>query len=679
MKKPLVLILAGLILTSLAVFASGSDEPATEPASAAAEVSPTMPKLDPGQYNLADYEAQTGRKITTFQESPMLAGSGLPPVQDRLPQNPLVMETWEANGRYGGTLTWIEHTPDFDEYLRRLNDALLIEIKPGRSHHRWSYIGAELQPSVLESWEMSPDRRTFTMTIRKGLRWSDGVEVTSEDIRYTVEDIRLNKELSPSQPRFFVFGGGVTDFEVVDKYTSHLTFANPFGLFPWHCTRLSWHDMIRPSHYLKQFHTAYTDIDEIFPTMEKMGFKKDEWARFYQTIDLMDGDAGTRIPTRYPTMFEFPTLDPWLNVAQPTPGEFLLERNPYYFKVDSEGRQLPYIDKLHRVIVTNPEVTAAKVIAGETDIQYNHLKMSDFPLFKANEEKGGYKALLLPAWQDLVLMYFPYLTPIKDPVIMELMGDKRFRQAVSLAIDRNEIKKSVFLDFGRIAQFAPPKGSAAWEEYMEKAYAEHDVAEANRLLDEIGLQWDDKQEYRLRPDGKRLTIPYLYYEVASASTPGAELFAEFMKEIGIDCPVKLVDGSLYWTSNKSGEPHFGGGFSIAAQEMTFWTAMARVTAFFWETWYNTGGEKGEQPPPEFRELYDLKKIIVANTSEAEFQEAVKQAWESQAENVWIIGTVADVPAPLVFNKNLGNIAIIEELGWPNIIAGEFAEQWYWKQ
>ena len=87
MKKHVVFILAGLI-TSLAVFAGATAEPEDRSTSAVTEVTSTMAKLEPGQYNLADYERQTERKITTFQESPMLAGTGLPPVQDRLPQNP---------------------------------------------------------------------------------------------------------------------------------------------------------------------------------------------------------------------------------------------------------------------------------------------------------------------------------------------------------------------------------------------------------------------------------------------------------------------------------------------------------------------------------------------------------------------------------------------------------------
>jgi len=363
-------------------------------------------------------------------------------------------------------------------------------------------------------------------------------------------------------------------------------------------------------------------------------------------------------------------------VSEPQPGEFIMERNPYYHMVDTEGNQLPYIDKLQRVLVTDVEVQTAKVVAGETDLQFQFIRLGDFPLFKSNEDKG-YKTLALPAWQDQLLIYFISMVP-NDQVIAGLAQTKEFRQALSLAIDREEVKKSVFLDFGRTAQYASPKGSKYWTQEWEDSFKEFDVDRANALLDEIGLKWDNNKEYRLRSDGERLTIPFTYYEVTPTASPGAELFPANMKAIGIDCPLKQVAGSLYWEQNRAGEAHFADWWLPVQYMHIYGPAFGSVIAYPWVNWWNTGGEQGEEPPADFKRLLELKEIAESTADEAERDAAIMEIWESQAENIWILGTVASAPAPFVYNSDLGNIGIAEELGIYSIVVGEAAEQWYWK-
>ena len=320
----------------------------------------------------------------------------------------------------------------------------------------------------------------------------------------------------------------------------------------------------------------------------------------------------------------------------------------------------------------------AKIVAGETDLQFQFIRLGDFPLFKSNEEKGGYRTMALPAWQDQLLIYFASLTP-EDEVYAEIVQDKRFRQAVSMAIDRTEVKKSVFLDFGREAQYAPPKGSDVWEQYMDDAYMQYDVDAANALLDEMGLQWDDKREYRLMPDGRRLAIPFTYYEVTPTATPGAELFPEFMKPIGIDTQIKQVDGRLYWSQNRAFEIHFADWWLPVQYMHIYGPAFFSVTAFGWHNWIATGGEAGDEPPEDVKRLYELKEIMQSTGDAAERQAAHKEIWESQAENIWVIGTVAAAPVPFVYNANLGNIENAEDEGYYSVVVGDAAEQWFWKE
>ena len=493
---------APLLLT-----AGGTDESASAgDTAAAAGPSSDRVRLPIGQYNMDDYVARTGAEIV-FSDSPFLAGKGLPPVEERLPDNPVVMETWIEDGKYGGTLTWTEYTIDYDHYLRHLNAVQLMEIAPSASNHRYNFVGAEIQPSVLERWEQNDAADEFTFTIRKGLKWSDGVPVTTEDVRFAFEDNYFNEEITPTLPTWAKWGGEPVKLSIVDDYTFSLSFAKPYGLFLSELTGRAPGHFMRPAHYMKQFHTAYTDIKDIEGVMKEQGYSAEEWGKFYNSYDVPSQTAASYVPTRYPNAIEAPSLHPWNVIDEPNPSEFLLERNPYFYKIDPTGKQLPYIDRGHRIFVTDLEVMTAKIVAGETDLQFQFIRLGDFPLFKSNEEKGGYRTMALPAWQDQLLIYFASLTP-EDHVYAEIVQDKRFRQAVSLAIDRTEVKKSVFLDFGREAQYAPPKGSDVWEQYMDDAYMQYDVDAANALLDEMGLEWDAKGEYRLMPDGRRLAIPF---------------------------------------------------------------------------------------------------------------------------------------------------------------------------
>ena len=679
MKRTSALAVLMLCAAPLLLVAGGSEETAASADDGAMDMAAPAARterLPLGQYNMDEYLRLTGAEIV-FSESPYLAGMGLPPIEDRLPENPVVMETWMEDGKYGGTLTWTEYTIDHGHYLRHLNAVKLMEIAPSASNHRYNFVGAEIQPSILESWEQNDAATEFTFRIRKGLKWSDGAPVTTEDVRYTFEDNYFNEEITPNLPSWARWGGEPVRLSIIDDYTFSVAFAKPYGLFLSELTGQPAGRFMRPSHYMKQFHKEYTDLDEIVPVMQEQGYSAEEWGKFYNSFDVASTDAANHIPTRFPNAIEAPSLHPWHVTEEPNPGEFILERNPYFFKIDPTGKQLPYIDRGHRIFVTDLEVMTAKIVAGETDLQFQFIRLGDFPLFKSNEERGGYRTMALPAWQDQLLIYFASLTP-EDQVYAEVVQDKRFRQAVSMAIDRSEVKKSVFLDFGREAQYAPPKGSDVWEQYMDDAYVRYDVDAANALLDEMGLAWDDKQEYRLLPDGRRLAIPFTYYEVTPTATPGAELFPEFMKPIGIDTQIKQVDGRLYWSQNRAAEIHFADWWLPVQYMHIYGPAFFSVTAFGWHNWINTGGEAGDEPPDEVKRLYELKEIMQSTGDPAERQSAHKEIWESQAENVWVIGTVAAAPVPFVYNVNLGNVGIAEEQGYYSVVVGDAAEQWYWK-
>ena len=288
-----------------------------------------------------------------------------------------------------------------------------------------------------------------------GSRSSDRVRLPIG--QYNMDDYvaRTGAEITFSESPWAKWGGEPVELSIVDDYTFSLSFAKPYGLFLSELTGRAPGHFMRPAHYMKQFHTAYTDIEDIEGVMKEQGYSAEEWGKFYNSYDVPSQTAASYVPTRYPNAIEAPSLHPWNVVDEPNPSEFILERNPYFYKIDPTGKQLPYIDRGHRIFVTDLEVMTAKIVAGETDLQFQFIRLGDFPLFKSNEDKGGYRTLALPAWQDQLLIYFASLTP-EDQVYAEIVQDKRFRQAVSMAIDRTESQAENVWVIGTVAAAPAP-------------------------------------------------------------------------------------------------------------------------------------------------------------------------------------------------------------------------------
>ena len=210
-------------------------------------------------YNLDDYTAVTGKSITHFSESPLLtarvAAGELPPVEERLPDNPIVVIPWETIGTYGGTLRYTATSPSGDTYLRYFNEAPLVETRPepGTSNIV-KYINATLDPGVLEYWDQDDEARRFTFRIRRSLKWSDGAPVTTEDVRFCIEDIVFDRELYPVPQEWSEWGGARVKLEIVDRYTFRLEFASSYGIFVQRMAQWRWWWFMLPSHYLKPSH-----------------------------------------------------------------------------------------------------------------------------------------------------------------------------------------------------------------------------------------------------------------------------------------------------------------------------------------------------------------------------------------------------------------------------------------
>ena len=640
-------------------------------------------------YNLADYEAVAGKKIAKFNEAPMLrtkvAQGELPPVEERLPENPLVVVPWEEIGKYGGTLRFFGDRPNSSNYLRHINSVHPAQLKADSGHHMLKWLGGEFMPGILESWEVSEDGTTWTLTIRKGLKWSDGAPVTSEDVRFTIEDVYSTKELTPVYPEWITWGGEKLSYETIDDSTFRVRFARPFGLFINVMSvdpHMAYSTLFSPSHYLKQFHKNYTSWDKLLPLMKEDGFEEKEgWPRWFLSL----GPTGAAFPddfhpAAYPKLFDYPVLLPWVAVSEPKPGDVIFERNPYFYEVDTEGNQLPYIDKLDLKFIEEAELVNIKIVAGETDVQFQKMiGVANYPLYKENEEEGGYKVFLTAGGNDqfggIGINMYP-----KDPALRPIIQNVWFRRALSLAFDRELAFESIFLGYGDIGQAMPyPKSHQFYRQDWNDNYAEYDVDKANELLDEMGLVWDENHEYRLKWDGTRLSIPFFIYPETPVTGAIAELASNSWKDIGVEIPVKWMSGGAWWAlraENGHGFITWGMGAYVLNNGHHFGHNVDTPTYF---NWYTSGGERGIEPPPAEKRIYELRDLVMSTPSEEVRYEAAAEMWRLANDYLWTIGVVNGSPKPFIYSKKLGNIAIGEQEQIPAIAIGEYAIQWYFKE
>jgi len=216
----------------------------------------------------SEYQKATGRKITRYSESPMLAelvkAKKLPPVEERLPKNPVVVEPLEEIGQYGGT--WYiavtgRHYALLSYLGGRIADMDLFQYDFG---------GTRLLPNLVDRWKVSRDARTYTLHFREGLKWSDGEPFTTDDIMFWYKEMLTNKELYPNLPGWMRMGDKVIEINQIDKYTIEFKLPSPNGVFLYN---IQGSFPLFPKHYLKQFHPNYTPIEKLTDMAKKVRFR----------------------------------------------------------------------------------------------------------------------------------------------------------------------------------------------------------------------------------------------------------------------------------------------------------------------------------------------------------------------------------------------------------------------
>jgi peptide/nickel transport system substrate-binding protein len=581
-----------------------------------------------------------------YQEAPILeervTAGELPPVAERLPENPMVVTPHDRIGQHGGT--WRT------ALVGGGDNAWLIRVILYENLVRWDPEWTEIIPNVAESVEVSEDAREYTFSLREGMRWSDGEPFTADDIMFWWEDVYMNEELTPAAP------ANPLTVERLDDYTVRFVFERPEGLFLQNAAAPDgWMYTGYPRHYLEQFHVAYNPdgIDELIAAEGAV-----DWVELFQSKASWDA--------RWENV-DLPTLNPWV-ITAPYDGTTLrvvAERNPYYWKVDPEGNQLPYLDRIHYDIFEDAEVLLLRTLAGEIDMIARHINtVANRAVLFDNQERGDYRFFeAVPANMNTMIIAFN-LTH-KDPVKREIFQNKDFRVGLSHAINRQEIIDLVFIGQGEPWQAAPRPEAPLQNERLATQYLEYDPELANEHLDRAGYTERDAQGFRLDPDGQRITFAV---EVIAALRPDwidvLEVVQRYWQEVGIDMQIRTMDRSLFYTRKEANEHDANvwggdGGMTDALLEPRWYFPFNHESLFApaWAAHFNPGvlpNVAPEEPPaPTLRQM-ELYQELQASPPERH-EELMREILEIAAEEFYIVGISLPSPGYGIVRNNFHNV------------------------
>ncbi|WP_404290665.1 ABC transporter substrate-binding protein [Microvirga sp. RSM25] len=602
-----------------------------------------------------------------FKDAPFFADQvkdkKLPPLAERIPKAPIVVD---AAGQYGGDIVTLVPRPRDIRYISTFTYTRLVGYDRN----------LQLQPDLLEKLE-NEDDRVFTFTLRPGHRWSDGSPFTTEDFRYYWEDVAQNADLSPAgPPEFMMVDGKSPRFEILDERTLRFTWDKPNPRFLPQLAGALDPGIYRASAYLKQFHAKYADKAALEEKAKQQKLKS--WAALHNRLDDMKEQTNPALPT----------LMPWRVITAAPANRFVFERNPYYHRIDRQGQQLPYVDRLI-MDVSASGLFAAKANAGELDLLFRGLSMSDIPVLKEGEKAKGYTTLLWPYARGTELALYPNLNTV-DPVWRQLNRDIRFRRALSLGIDRKTLNNALLFGLGTEGNNTIVAESPLFSQELRTTNADYNPGEASRLLDEIGLTKRNGAGIRLLPDGRELEIIVETDGESSLVVDGLTLIGEFWREIGARLFVKPQDRTVLRNRSYAGltvmvaAPGLDNAIPTVIMPPTELAPM-RQDNYTWPKWgqfAETKGKNGEQVDiPEAQRLLDLYTTWM-NTGNRDVQrDAWSEMLRNHAENQWSIGTISGALQPIVMRNGLQGLPAKALYSWePTAMIGIYRpDEIFWNK
>jgi len=576
----------------------------------------------------------------------LVAAGKLPPLADRLPKNPLTLSPIHGIGKYGGTIRMAVFGNNPETMNRPSSMDKLIF---------WDATGTKLVPSLAKAWEVSEDGKTTTVYLREGLKWSDGQPFTADDIMFFYEDIMLNKEVMPAAPVQFTFKGKTAVFTKVDDYTVKIDYGAPYGYSIVEASGISgWPYLtLTPKHYLSKFHKKYNANADALA--KERAFES--WIKMFQT--LMATEADYSFPEK-PTTRAWRCIDPFSAKAS----LMNFERNPYFCKVDPEGNQLPYIDKLRYQIVADNETHVLKTLAGEVDFYSRRggVSSTNRELFDEAAKKVGFRYYETISDSNNMYPMNLNLCYNKDAFKQKLFNTKDFRIALSIGLNRKEILTVLNMGQGRICQPAPLPETQWYHEKLFSQYTEYDPKKANEMLDKLGLDKRDAEGWRLQPDGKRLTITWECNAANQGQVDYLTMFCQmWQKDLKINMVAKPQERSLFYERKANNEHEAaiwtGGGGLDPISELRWYMATTNEALWgvAWALWY-LKDPKGIEPPDWCKQQYAILDELKASSDTKKHVELVKKYLDITAEQFPCWGLAQQtMPSLNIVKNNFHNV------------------------
>ena len=615
----------------------------------------------PQQYELSEYESAAGCTMK-FSENPNIASinatiqgnEGLPGVADRLPDEPLVVVPYDSIGEYGGTINFLSNATEAgtSDMLSTRHVNLL----------RFADDLSTIVPNVAKDFEWNSDFTTLTFMLRKGHKWSNGEPFVARDVEFWYEDLMMNPKIREKPYPYLLVGGEPMTVDVIDDQTVRFNLPSPF---PGLTATIAWsyNQFFMPSHFLEQFHPEIDSNADA--NAQALGF-----ADGYDALAAYYGNSGwTDTPTPLlarPDLVAglpyaaYPSLEAYMTIEDTTEGR-VYAANPYFHQVDTAGNQLPYIDYQNERYINENEIRLLKLVNGEVDYKSQSVQLESAPQLLDGADAGGYSLQINPGC-GAALFSFNVTHP--DPEKRKVYGDIRFRQAMSIAMNRDEINDVAYYGLGKVEQFVGFSPAPDFvPESIKMHMTQYDPDGANALLDQVGLKDVDGDGFRELPNGDALAIN-IDYATQGIGGVEVELVARYFNEVGVKTTFKEVTPDEYRGSQAANQLDVhvwdkGQPLAIVAGnpetfKPPFGNYFNHTQGLDWAAYIDSNGSEGTEPPQWVYDLSDgIDKFQSYALGTAESNQWGEKIATMLTEQSLLIGTVK-APFPTYHRNALKN-------------------------
>ncbi len=612
----------------------------------------------PQQYDLTEFQSLANCTLT-FSTNPNMAELNgrirgnrvLPPLAERLPEEPLVVAPYDSIGTYGGTFDMLSNATEAGT-----SDFLAIR------HVNLVRFSDDLQtivPNVAKGWEWNDDFTRLTFFLRKGHKWSDGAPFGAQDVKYWYDNLSLNPNVFEKPKDYVLVGGERMTVDVLNPQTVRFNMPAPKPGLLVHFAN-SYAQGFQPKHFLGKWDPQLNPQADAMA--QAAGFENgmEVLSNYYGNSDWTDTPTPMlRSPDKVANLpaDTMPTLESHILISESTEGRHLVA-NPYFFQVDTAGNQLPYVSEQDEIFVNEDEVRLLKLVNAEADFKAQSLQLSTAPLLLENQEKGNYTVDLRP---EVTLATFGINMTHENLEKRKVFSDLRFRQALSVAINREEINEAAFFGMGEPKQYvgftdSPPFVDEKWKRH----YAQYDTELANKLLDEMGMKDVDGDGFRELLNGDRLVIN-LQFSVQGVPAALVELVGQHWGAVGIQTTVKEVTPDEYRSAQSSNKLDVtmwrnGQPLAIVLGTNQIWVPpyhdyFTVRTNMLWAEWVDSNGVSGVEPPDYAKQMMgDIVAFQSTLVGTPESDKLGARLVKNLVENLLFIG-VAQVPAP-IYHRNV---------------------------